>query len=190
MTQKISYQDWRDFLLKVGAVCEPAELHGMVVGCICTQGPAGRDMWVSQAMGFMDLLEGEGGGELDVAMENFFDINLSHLTGENYQLQLLLPDDALPLSDRVDALAKWSQGFLHGIALGGGEGVGEKLDDESKDALRDIAQIAQASPQVDSDSNANEVRYAELVEYVRLAVFHLFSQLTDQLSTSSKSTFH
>lgn len=189
MTAKITYQDWRDFLIKIGAVCEPAELHGMVIGCICACGPSGRDLWVSQSMGFMDLLEGESGGELDVAMQNFFDMNLSYMSSDDYSLQLLLPDDALPLADRVDALAKWSQGFLHGIASGG-EGIGAKLDDESKETLQDIAQIARASEDTDGDPNALEAFYAELVEYLRLAAFNLFGQLANHSNTKSQPTTH
>lgn len=174
MTAEISYQDWSDFLIRIGAVCGPAELHGMLCGSLCTGQNPSAEQWASDAYRFLDLLEDTDDHEVRAALEAFLQMNFAKLKEEGYALRLLLPDDAVPLPDRSGALARWCQGFLHGFGLGG-EGIALKLHEDAQDALRDIAQIAQL--QQEEASEEDEAHFVELVEYVRLAIFDMYAQL-------------
>lgn len=193
MTQSISYQDWSDFLLRIGAICEPSELHGMAIGYICGQQALLASAWAAQASAFMDLIEDQGGVEISGALQGFYDINSSILASGDYQLQLLLPDDALPLATRIDSLAKWSQGFLHGLAIAE-VGIAQRLDETAQESLRDIAEIAQASNDLSGDESGEggegEAMYSELVEFVRLAVFNIYAQLHLEEGVQPKPTCH
>lgn len=169
--------------MRIGAVCGPAELHGMLCGSLCTGKAGGAEQWTSSAYPFLDLLEDTDDSQIRGALEAFFEMAHVALKEQGYGLQLLLPDDAVPLPDRSGALARWCQGFLHGFGSGG-EGIALKLDDDEQEALRDIAQIAQLEQNEASEDD--EQLYVELVEYVRLAIFAMYAQLnvaTDETTT-------
>jgi uncharacterized protein len=173
MALDISSQDWSDFLIRIGAVCGPAELHGMLCGSLCGGKLRDAEQWVAEAYEFLDLLSGTDEQEVHTALGALFDLVEASLKEQSYSLQLLLPDDAVPLPDRTAALATWCQGFLFGF--GSTAGLGESLDFDGKEALQDLAQIAQLEQNETSD--ADEALYAELVEYVRLAVFDIYAQI-------------
>ena len=183
---QISYQDWSDFLLRVGAVCSPAELHGVLCGLQCR---APTDDWRAIVREFMDLLD-DGGATVDAApvdaatvdaaavdsaLEAQYDLIGGALLDGQYNLQLLLPDEILPVATRAKGLALWCQGFLHGFG-GAGGGVVAQLDEETREALADLVQIAQLDDSC-SDSEDSEQDLLELVEYARMTVFSIVAQL-------------
>lgn len=174
MSGQILYQDWSDFLIRLEAICEPSELHGMLCGSLCGAVDETAAQWAEKAYEFMDLIEPQGNTELAAAMQAFHELGATSLQEGSYALQLMLPDDAVPLTDRTEALAKWCQGFLHGLASAG-EGIAKQLDEAGQESLHDLAHIAQASKEV-TEGEENEGFYADLVEYVRLAVFSLHAQ--------------
>lgn len=174
MTTTISYQDYSDFLIRIGAVCGPAELHGMLCGVLCTGQEQDASRWAADAYSFLDLLEDTNDNEVRSALEAFYQVTQTTLKEQTYALQLMLPDDAVPLPDRSAALARWCQGFLYGFGSGG-EGIALKLHEDAQDALRDIAAIAQLEQ--NQASEEDEALFVDLVEYVRLAVFDIYAQL-------------
>lgn len=188
----ISYDNWADFLFQLGAVCTPAEFQGMVCGALVACQRYEQSEWIEVASKFMDLAEKEVAPEKTAGLVALYDLTLSALSDDSYNLKLLLPEDALPLVKRIEALGEWCQGFLHGLGAGG-EGLASKLDSEGQDALRDIAQIAHVDLDED-ESEENEVHYTELVEYVRMATINLFAELNPlpkkAENTPSPSSLH
>lgn len=77
----------------------------------------------------------------------------------------LLPDDESPLPSRVAALGEWCEGFLFGLGLAGDASV--QGGTEVREVIEDFAQIARAGLEDEAGSEADEVAYAELVEYLR-----------------------
>lgn len=169
---QISYQDWSDFLLRVGAICSPAELHGVLCGVQC-RGP--EPEWKHQVRTFMDLLDDDHQSTVDAALEAQFDLISGALMDGQYGLQLLLPEAELPLADRAAALALWCQGFLLGFGEGGAELLA-RLDEDTREAVADLAQIAQLEDSGD-DVEEREQDLLELVEYVRMTLFSIVAQL-------------
>lgn len=186
MVASISYQDWSDFLYRIGAVCAPEELQGMLCGTLCGGLRPQDEVWIDTACRFMDLPADSGGDEVKGAMTALYELTLSALQSDTYDFRLLLPEDALPLPARSEALAGWCQGFLHGLGSAG-DGVAQKLDDDGQGALRDVAQIAQVDPGAD-DAEENEVYFVELVEYARMAAFDIFAQLNSATKAPVNST--
>jgi uncharacterized protein YgfB (UPF0149 family) len=169
---QISYQDWSDFLLRVGAICTPAELHGLLCGMQCR---APQSDWKTRAREFMDLLEDADTAAVEAALEAQYDLINGALSEGQYSLQLLLPDDLLPVAVRAEGLALWCQGFLHGLATFG-ETVLLNLDDDAREALVDLAEIARLDESC-GESEESEQDLLALVEYARMTLFTVVSQL-------------
>ncbi|QKK03448.1 MAG: UPF0149 family protein [Pseudomonadota bacterium] len=93
----------------------------------------------------------------------------SELASSELTFQPLLPTEDRPLEERTQCLAHWCAGFLTGFGAAGAT-VGS---DEGGDALRMIEQIARAATDPESDQEAEEGAYTELVEFVRVAVLLL-----------------
>lgn len=172
MSAQISYQDWSDFLLRIGAICTPSELHGLLCGLACCNLPTADDRWYGGVRDFLDLLDDET--TTRAALEAQQELIAAALADDHYRLQLLLPDDALPLADRVEALALWCQGFLHGLGLVA-DSNDRALSEDAREGLQDLAQIAQMTAGA-ADEQEGEQDLMELAEYVRMTLFSIASQ--------------
>lgn len=174
-TQEINYEHWSDFLYRVSAVCSPAELQGMLSGTLAGGQRPDPETWCATAQEFMDIHQQAPSEELKAALSALYELTLRTLQAHNYEFQLLLPKDAVPLSLRTQALAQWCQGFLHGLGSAG-EGIAQRLDQDSQDAVRDFAAITSLDTDA-GESEENEVYFTQLVEFVRLTVFNIYAQL-------------
>lgn len=182
---QISYQDWSDFLLRVGAICSPAELHGLLCGI---QSRGSEEGWRTHVQEFMDVLDGEDMTAVDGALEAQYELIGGALNEEQFNLQPLLPDDALPLAVRAEALAQWCQGFLHGLATHG-EALLLRLDEDAREALIDLAEIARLDDS-EAESEAAEQDLMELVEYARMTLFNTVAQLRAAAVPDASVTRH
>jgi uncharacterized protein YgfB (UPF0149 family) len=159
---KLSYQAVEDVLLANEAPVGAAEAHGMLAGLLCADAGADGGLWLSQIFGeaHEDLSETELGTLLEL-----YDETRKRLEAVDFSFQLFLPDDQALLVERAEALSDWCQGFLYGV---GHAGQGRDWPDDCAEVLRDLADISRL------DSNASgeedEVAYAEISEFVRVAV--------------------
>ncbi|WP_185233270.1 UPF0149 family protein [Teredinibacter franksiae] len=180
-----------DQLMNMGSVNSAAELQGLLCGRLS----AGEDLtaaqWQEIALEYL---------ELDYITPNeehqaLFLLLLEHsgrlLKDDEYVFQPLLPDDHASMDHRARELSGWCEGYLHGLgqAIGkAGLGEGDKLPDEVADALRDMAHITQADvgAEGDMDAEENEVYWTELVEYVKVAVLTVYTELTGAKASKSE----
>lgn len=153
----------------------PAELHGLLCGLLCSDADLQGDQWLHLAR---DVLA--DGAELS---KSACDVLIKLLEYETMQLSdpdgpiaLLLPNDDAPLNRRTDALGAWCQGLLYGLGLGQVERQGA-LSKESREFLRDAADIAQVGFENDESSEADEAAYAEVVEYLRAGLLLIYLDL-------------
>lgn len=147
---------------------DPAELHGLLCGLLCTDASLDRDQWIYKAR--EALVEDSGYSQaLDELILQLFDENASQIGNLDEPVTLLLPDDDTPLSERVRALGSWCQGLLYGLGLGE-SGWSNRLGAESAEFLKDVADIAQIGLDTDEGNEADENAYAEVVEYLRVGL--------------------
>ena len=178
---RLTYEDWRDFLFRIQAICSPAELQGLAGGYIC--GSACKDpknnsdaAWLGAATQVMDLHSEDLDEATLAGLGALRETVLQALQDNSYAFEMLLPDDALPLVDRIRAVSEWAQGFLNGLGQAA-EGIGEHLDDDAQSFLRDLAEVVQVDTQTE-EIEQNEVFLVELVEYIRIATLSLYAQLS------------
>ncbi len=157
------HQALDDLLQRIGSAILPAEAHGLLCGLLCAAREAVHEVWMTQ-------LAGEGVLDLEEAerLRAVVDATAAQLEDPDLGFDLVLPDDESPLDERATALGEWCHGFIVGFGLGQGE---EGVNDTVREVLEDLAEISQVSAQPeDCQTEEDEDSYAELVEYVRVAV--------------------
>jgi uncharacterized protein len=190
-----SFQTLSETMESAGALLGPAESHGMLCGLLCARADAEPGTWLVHTLGEQTGGEQTGGeqtlgevrtgdvlaGECREQLLSVYQETAQQLAGESYELRLLLPDDDEPLGLRSQALGEWCQGFLFGLAVSG-EQDWEKLSPEAAEIGHDLTEIAGVVGPEGEDPNwkdgeADEIAYAELVEYVRMGAMLIYEEL-------------
>ena len=158
-------------LRRVNSQLSAAECHGLIAGALNTQNTAlisrfftGDDERVKEDAKFAELFS-----------------QLVHLTAEGYRdedfnFQLLLPDDDVPLQDRSRALAEWCGGYVMGL-LESGIKEFDKLPEDAAEVAKDLVEISQLD--VSEDNSGSDSDLMHLEEYVRVGVQILYAVLTN-----------
>lgn len=138
---------------------DPSELHGSLCALRC--GDAARSNWLAEAMSDDSLAPPPPGSplaRLDAA-------TVAQLGAADFGLELLLPEAEAPVAERGEGLVAWCRGFLGGVGLAG---LHATLGEEAREALGDVARIAESEVSYD-DPEADEEALIELDEFVRVA---------------------
>lgn len=174
------YQPLDDLLNGFGAIMGAAEYHGLLIGAICCG--AKESDWQTIAENNLDI-PNQVPEALVAAGKEMYAVYHKQLSERDFQFQLLLPPIEVELSLSTRCLGEWVTGFL--AALGEHGIQSDQLPTDSQELLTDMAAIAQIS--IDSEGD-NEQDFIEVVEYVRVAVFSLYEDLTH--SGGAPKTLH
>jgi uncharacterized protein YgfB (UPF0149 family) len=148
---------------------ELAECHGVACGLLCLRPGLDANGFLS-ALATLELTP-DPQPQMRRTLVELHRAAAGQLADEQMRFALWLPADEEALEDRTEALSHWCTGFL--AALGGaGDRLGN-LPGEAAEALDDLRQIATATVSGDGDAEEEEAAFAELVEYVRIAVLTL-----------------
>lgn len=154
---------------------EVPECHGHLVGWLCASGNADADTWLAQldiTASSADLLAEEARhilGEL-------FKYGLAQLNDPELGFQPLLGGEERALSERLDALGAWTQGFLLGMSEGGCNDI-NAMPADCSEIMRDLVEISGVERYELSDSEQDEAAYVELLEYIRTGVLLINEEL-------------
>ena len=85
-------------------------------------------------------------------------------------------------------MADWCQGLIYGLGTSGLKDDTE-LSVDGQEYIADVIKISQISDDVLEDSNEEETNFEELVEYLRMGLFILYSEL-QPLSPDEQITEH
>ena len=153
---------------------ELAECHGVNCGLLCRMPDASLDAF----LGLLDMLElvNTPGTGLKLALEELLISTKAQLLDEELGFSLWLPNDEEMLEERTMALAQWCCGFLAGLGSSGDETL-KAMSDEANDALKDLQQISTADVADTTESEEDEVAYAEIIEYIRIVVLMIKEDL-------------
>lgn len=167
-------------LKRCGASWDAAQTHGLLSGRLAVAGAGSGFGWVNQ------VLEGTEPnnalrGECEIMLGKLFERTFQQLSERQSEFEPLLPDDQDDTAVRAAALGHWCEGFLHGLVSSShGDALKERLGSEPlADIIKDMLQITRAAADEESDDETNEAAYAELVEYLRVAVQLTYEELVD-----------
>jgi uncharacterized protein YgfB (UPF0149 family) len=171
------YDDVDDWFLSLEAQATPAELHGQLSGLIAGNGAPTPNHWLAICSDLLEVVVQPGTPIAD-GFCALVDIGVQQFSVEGFGLELLLPDEEVPMQERVEGLGQWCQGFLTGFALAGNTQQGWKdLSTESREVLTDLASIAQVAVDEGDEEDDQEQNYLELKEYVRLGAIQVWLDL-------------
>lgn len=180
----LNFDDVNAVLVRAGALSDAAECHGTLSGLLCASHNDVRQRWLDQTLDSGAALGDVQVGECRQMLLNLHDDTRRRLEGDAMDFTPLLPDDNQPLTERVQALRDWVQGFLYGLGIADLESV-DQLPPDVREVIQDLTEIARADTGADDQSEQDEAAYAEILEYVRMG-----SQLVhDELNPPTPAQF-
>jgi len=166
----VTYDEFERVLKDARALPDPAEAHGTLAGALCSSRDYGLLEWLHEILPD-DSPEDEA--LQSSVLQNIYGSMVRTLTGTDADFVPLLPDDDAPLSARADALSLWCQGFLYGLGSGPAADP-SKVSTEAGELIRDFTEITHVGVDAGEENEADEVAFAEVVEFVRVGVQLLF----------------
>lgn len=164
----VDYRQTTEALVADDLATSAAEVHGALTGMLCT--PQLPSDWQRIVLGEIPL----PGSALPTLIEHLREWTEAQLRSEEFSFEPLLPPEEAPLSERVEALAGWCRGFLDGLLAAGVRDVGA-LRGEAGEFMHDLQSIGEAEPP-QAPTEEDERAYAELVEYLRAGVGHVYEE--------------
>lgn len=167
-------------LRRCGASWDAAQTHGLLSGRLAIAGGDSGFEWLAQVLEGTepnDVLR----SECEVMLSQLFETTYRQLAERQSEFEPLLPGDGDSAAVRAAALAHWCEGFLHGlVSHEHADALREKLSaDPLADIIRDFLQITRAGADEESDDEATEEAYVELVEYLRVAAQLTYEELVE-----------
>ena len=191
--EKLSFDDIANLLVseKITMV-SPAELHGLVSGQLASGSRLSNDLWLQMANDFLEI-ETFSHETSKVGLVGLYQQTLEQLEGLAMSLDLLLPDDEYEISQRVEGLGQWVQGFLAGFGTQGRQ-TDKSLSSDAKEMLNDLGQIAQVASVDLEETEESENDFFELAEYVRMGAVFIFTECNKPVAqpqeNEDKPTLH
>ena len=174
-----------DIYWRLGGMQSPSQLHGYLVGLLSAGGELASDAWLEQAAQYIDAVEAPDSAD-SRALVALYEATHQRLSAGEMELQLLLPDDAAEISQRIDSIAQWCEGYIAGFARQGKvvqrqQGQQQYSADVSE-TLSDIAAISQVGlSNDDEDLVRREQDIFEISEYLRLAAITVYLECNQEV---------
>ena len=188
MERFINHDELDAALKRCGATWDAGQAHGLLCSRLAVLGTHAGAGWSDQ------VLEGSDPDnalrhECESMLDALWSYTLRQLAEEQFEFEPLLPDDSDSTIIRADAVARWCEGFLHGLVSGSPDDtLKERLASEPlSDIIKDMLQITRATVDEETDDETNESAYAELVEYLRVAVQLTYEELAEFRSPEAAS---
>lgn len=181
----MTFEQLEDLFFNLQVKADPSGFHGFLCGRLCC-GTIPLEQLISTSTDWLGL-DDEQGEAASHPLRDFYETSLTNLEDVAFLFQPILPDDELPLHERLVAVGQWCSNYISG--LGDGMSDGFTVSEDAREALEDIAAIAQISIDYETDDDG-ERDYTELVEYIRIAVQLIFTELHSDVSADGGPTIH
>ena len=172
---------------RVEAHASASESHGILCGLLCVRPRAEPAEWTGL---FLEESEPDGAFEAECngLLDRLREQTIRQLDSPDCDFHPLLPDDSTALVERTRLLGAWCTGFLYGLGMAGDEPF-QRLSDESREFVADLGEITRIEAEPEAGEE-NESAYAEVVEYVRVAVLMVYEDLRAYRDSRGKETVH
>jgi len=170
----LDYDIITEALEAASAEIKGAEAHGMVCGLVCANAKQDGFNRLEPFLSNRDNLPQES----REVLLGLYAQSWQKIQGIDFDFQPILPDDDNALKLRAESLANFCTGFLFGLQLSGINTKDESYSADLREAIATITDIAHLDNDDTGYHDEDEWAYMELVEYVRLAVMLVFTEIT------------
>ena len=161
-----THDDLEALLSRVDAEIGAAEAHGLATG-LQLLSDSDASLLIRETLAEApeaDVLARECHG----ALQRLHGAIAGQLRDPSLTFEPLLPGDGQSLRVRAGALRDWCSGLLYGLGLN--VGSARTFSPETSEALEDLSEMTRLETATIGDSEEEERAYAELLEFVRMAV--------------------
>lgn len=180
--ESIDYESLEEALVESEAEITASELQGSISGILaaCHQADIAWQMILTDLLGSDDkkLIN-----QLEPLVKALFEWTDEQMSQHDSLAPMILPDDAYPAIDQLEATVHWCEGFLFGFGLQTGDLVIESA--EVKESLVDIADISQLELEADDDETTQEALFT-LIEHIKVAVQIIHWEMVVKPSTTTE----
>lgn len=171
----MNYKELENLLIDANAGSRAAECHGFLCGYLCVSDNLQEDTFrrylladMTDQQAFLECYKQIA----ELAAEVYLKI-----TSEDFTLELLLPDETSPLSERSVALVQWCEGFLSGLGVAGVTDI-DLLSFECRELIQDLYKICRLNAdEINRYGNEEEAAFNELTEYIRMGAMLLHVEM-------------
>jgi uncharacterized protein YgfB (UPF0149 family) len=171
------FDQYTETLEAIGGDCSASESHGILCGLLCTNKTAEvKAKWVNELLPDELSEQNRVVQDFDDLADQTYQETIRQLNHETLDFHLLLPTEDEDISFQIEALAKWCQGFIYGLGLGGYKESTTSGSDVIE-LIRDFSEIAKAGCTDEEANDEEEAAYMEVEEYVRVGVLLIMEEL-------------
>jgi yecA family protein len=168
----MAYNACNAIIVQIDAEFSAAEAHGMATGMLCANEQTASASWLAELLHNVSPVNDEDKNLL----VRLFEETRRLLTSDEFEFDLLLPEDDTSLIKRVEALKNWCRGFLFGVGSGCSASNWTK---DVREIMKDITEFTKLD--VNAEGEEDERALVEITEYLRSAIL----LLRDELGESS-----
>jgi hypothetical protein len=162
----MTYQVINAIVVQGDAELSAAHAHGMATGMLCVNEQTQSSEWLTELF----LHATPATDEDRTTLVHLFEETQRLLASDEFEFDLLLPDDEALLSEQVEALTYWCQGFLLGVGFTHAAADWSK---ETTEILKDIVEFTKLDTEAEGEEDESD--FMEIAEYLRSAVLLLRS---------------
>ncbi len=177
----MAYQIINKIFQKNEADLTSSEAHGLATGMLCIENKMEVGSWLTQLLeDDISLLD-----EDKSILVELFEQTRKLLCGEDdsFRFDLFLPGDDESLTEQLEAIRSWCEGFLFGI--GNSRSESTAWPGETGEIIKDIVEFTKLDSEVSDDLEPEEIdeieaSVIEIQEYIRVAVMMIRDQFMEE----------
>ncbi len=161
-----------------------AECHGFLCAQVCVASMVREEVFTEYL-----LADANDDVRLDQCKTHISELAIDitrQIASPDFELQLMLPDDAHSLENRGIALTEWCQGFLSGLGVAG-LGSTDSMSDASRELIDDLYKICRlGTDDLGKYCKDGESDLMGLIEYVRMGAILIYDEYHGKPSNMSR----
>ena len=181
----MAYQTINRIFQKNETDLSSAEAHGLATGMLCIENKVEVNSWVAELLeDDITLLD-----EDKTILITLFEQTRQLLNGEDdsFRFDLFLPGDDEPLTEQLEAVRVWCEGFLFGIGRARSDST---WPGDVGEIIKDIVEFTKLDTEIDDDMDQEDIdelegALIEIQEYLRAAVMMIRDQFMEESNTQA-----
>lgn len=184
MESQLSFEIITKVLEPFNPPASPAFLHGLWTGLIAGEQYCKPQDWVNLAWDNDEDVWSSLSSKAQTLLLQLAEQTIVGLNTFDFGFWLLLPHDETPLQERADAVNDWCEGFVYGLQ--NQRYQHQLLTGDGAQALADITKISEMEFGI-VECEEEEKSYAEIVEFVRMAVLTVHQNFLENTRSAGGS---